>query len=75
MATKLSDSRSSVGKEEVYHSMVGKTAHKIHLEYPPQVTRTDEVDALARRVFLKFDLFLVLPMLIMFCKCDVDYKH
>jgi MFS family permease len=71
MAMKPGDSHSSVEKEGVHHSTIGKAAHKIHLGYPPQAPAADKDGALARKAFLKFDLILVLPMLVMFCKWDI----
>lgn len=73
MAKKSTESWTSLGKD--YHSMIGKAIHNPHLAYNPQTPVTDKGSALARRGFLKFDLILVLPMLILFCKCDMDYKR
>jgi len=76
MSTKPTDSNSSVEKEGIHYSTTGRTTrHHLHPAYNPRAPLTDEVHALARRVFLKFDLILVLPMLIMFCECDTDYKR
>jgi hypothetical protein len=67
MATESND---SVAKEGVYHSSMGEmTEHPLQLPYTPHASVTDEVNALARRGFLKFDFILVLPMLMMFCEC------
>lgn len=57
--------------------MIEKTKDNPHFASNPQAQApvTDKGSAIARRGFLKFDLILVLPMLILFCKCDMDYKH
>ena len=47
----------------------------LHLVCTPQAPLPDKVAAVARRVFLKFDLIFVLPMLIMFCESDMGYMH
>lgn len=67
MAKNPTDSTVSVVKDEVQF-LVNRVPSK-HIHQTPYPPRTDEVNTLARNVFLKFDLFLVLPMLIMFCKC------
>jgi len=71
MATKATESNSIVGKEGDHHSPVGETTeHVFQPSYSPNGPLTD---ALARNVFLKFDLVLVLPILIMFCGCQYEY--
>lgn len=58
-------------------SSVGKNgAHPTTFEEPKFTSRAplpDEVSALARKVFLKFDFILVLPILIMLCQCQSEY--
>jgi len=73
---KPTESHSSVGKDGLHHSVTEKATHVLfHLVHNPQAPVADKVAAPARRVFLKFDLILVLPMLIMFCESDVGYIH
>ena len=57
MAMKPTESNSSVGETK---------GHVVQLPYTSHLT--DQVDALSRKVFLKFDFLLVLPMLVMFCE-------
>jgi len=74
MATKVTGSNSSVGKESVHHLTTEATReHVLSPSYSPRAPLPDEVSALARKVFLKFDLILVLPTLIMFCKRQCEY--
>jgi len=61
MVKKTTESNSIVGKEDGQPS------------YAPNGPLPDEVRALARKVFLKFDLMLVLPMITMFCGCQYEY--
>ena len=64
MAMNPTGSHLSVGKE---HLMTEKmTDIFLHLVCTPQPPLPDKVAAIAHRVFLKFVLILVLPMLIMF---------
>jgi len=44
------------------------TDRVVHSSHSPRASLSDEAEALARKVFLKFDLLLVLPTLIMFCE-------
>ena len=73
MAMNPTGSHSSVGKE---HSVTETMTHDfLHPMCTPQAPLPDKVAALALGVFLKFDLILVLPMLIMFCESDMGYMH
>ena len=73
MAVNPAGSCSSVGKE---HSMTEKTTRNfLYLVCTPQASLPDKVAAVAHRVFLKFNLILVLPVIIMFCESDMDYMH
>ena len=63
LAMKPGESNSSAEKKGVPQPVIGE--HVTRFSHSPL---TDEVEALARKVFLKFDLVLVLPTLIMFCK-------
>jgi hypothetical protein len=70
MATKTTESTILVEKEGAHHSTSRETTeHILQLPYSPHAPLTDEVSVLSRKVFLKFDLLLVLPMLTMFCEC------
>ena len=73
MAMNPTGSHSSVGKE---HSVTETTTHDfLHPVCTPQAPLPHKVVALARGVFLNFDLILVLPMLIMYCESDMGYMH
>jgi hypothetical protein len=70
MATKTTESSTSVEKGGAHHLTSRETTeHILQLPYAPHAPLTDEVRALARNAFLKFDLILVLPMVTMLCEC------
>ena len=67
MATlKPIESNPSVG--EHLSITVEARGHVVQLPYIPRTPLADNVDALSRKIFLKFDFLLVLPMLILFCE-------
>jgi len=67
MATKSAESNGSAEKEGVRHSPTGeKTEDVLPLPYTPQEPLSDEINALARKVFLKYDFILVVPVLVTF---------
>ena len=67
---KPSESDSSAEKDGVHQTVISE--HVLHLSHSPRPPLTNEVEAVAHKVFLKFDLVLVLPTLIMFC--EYQYK-
>lgn len=66
MATEPRGPNSSAEKQSVHKSIIGE--HVVQLAYTPRAPPTQEVEALARTAFRKFDLKLVLPILITFCE-------
>ena len=74
MVVKHTESNASVGKEGAHSGTEEATEHIIPSPYSPHAPLTDEVTALARRVFLKYDLLLVLPTVAMFCECKIEYN-
>ena len=75
MVKKLTESISSAGKKGVRPTTTEEP--KVNIFPSPSFTSRallpDEVNALARKVFLKFDFILVLPILIMFCQYQYEY--
>jgi len=70
MATKTTELNSSVGKEGVHQSTTREMMGNIlKPSRTPDALLTDDVGALARKVSLKFDLILVLPILTVLCEC------
>jgi hypothetical protein len=79
MAMKPKESDSLEGKDGTHYSITKEaTEQSVQLVYTRRAPLTDEVSALALKVFLKFDFILVLPLLTMFCECQYeffDYRH
>ena len=69
---KPGESDSSADKEGVHQASIGEDA--VRFSPGPRAPLTDEVEALARKVFLKFDLLLVLPPIIIFCESQCEYS-
>ena len=71
MAMELREPTFSAEKQGVHQSTVRE--HAVQLAYTSRAPRTYEVEALARKVFRKFDFMLVLPMVITFCEYQYAY--
>jgi hypothetical protein len=70
MTTKPTESTSSVEKQGVHQSIAGETIENGLQSNTPHVPLTnDEIRSLSRKAFLKFDVLLVLPILIMLREC------
>ena len=70
MVKKLTESNSSVGKGGVPPVTTDDTkAHVVSPSYADDALSADEVSAIARKVILKFDFLLVLPILTTLCQC------
>ena len=74
MVKKLTESISSAGKKGDHPPTTEEP--KVHVPSPSFTSHAplpDEVNALARKVFLKFDFVFVLPILTMFCQYHYEY--
>ena len=70
MATKATESNSSVRKEGVHQSTTREMMENTRKpSSTPGAPLTDEAGALARKVCFKFDFILLLPILTVFCEC------
>lgn len=69
MTTKPTESTSSVEKNSVHQSITRETTEHVPQSPVRHGPLTDEMGLLSRKVCLKFDFTLVLPILTILCEC------